>query len=77
MRFSSHYAEWIDDVTRVRALKVYKRHTQATSINAINFIDFIDYVVEKWDSTTRVGRMSNPRLHSHDRAVRASEYRTL
>lgn len=74
MRFSSHYAEWIDDVTRVRALKVYKRHTQATSIN---FIDFIDYVVEKWDSTTRVARRSNPRLHSHDRVVRASEYRTL
>ena len=74
MRFSSHYAEWIDDVTRVRALKVYKRHTQATSINSI---DFIDYVVEKWDSTTRVARRSNPRLHSHDRVVRASEYRTL
>jgi len=32
----------IDDATRVRALKLYKRHTQA------NAIDFIDYVVEKF-----------------------------
>jgi transposase InsO family protein len=32
----------IDDATRVRALKIYKRHTQA------NAIDFIDYVVEKF-----------------------------
>jgi len=32
----------IDDATRVRALKIYKRHTQANAIN------FIDYVVEKF-----------------------------
>ena len=32
----------IDDATRVRALKIYKRHTQA------NAIDFVDYVVEKF-----------------------------
>ena len=32
----------VDDATRVRALKVYKRHTQA------NAIKFIDYVVEKF-----------------------------
>lgn len=32
----------IDDVTRVRALKVYRRHNQA------NAIDFIDYVVKKF-----------------------------
>ena len=32
----------IDDATRIRALKVYRRHTQA------NAIDFIDYVVEKF-----------------------------
>ena len=32
----------IDDATRIRALKVYKRHTQT------NAIDFIDYVIEKF-----------------------------
>ena len=32
----------IDDSTRIRALKVYRRHTQA------NAIDFINYVVEKF-----------------------------
>jgi len=32
----------IDDATRVRALKVYRRHTQA------NAIDFINYVVKKF-----------------------------
>jgi transposase InsO family protein len=32
----------IDDATRVRALKIYRRHTQA------NAIDFIDYVVKKF-----------------------------
>jgi hypothetical protein len=31
----------IDDATRVRALKVYKRHTQA------NAIDLVNYVVKK------------------------------
>ena len=35
----------IDDATRVRALKIYKRHTQA---NAIDFIDYIECVVEKF-----------------------------
>ena len=32
----------IDDATRIRALKIYRRHTQA------NAIDFIDYVVQKF-----------------------------
>jgi IS30 family transposase len=32
----------IDDVTRVRALKICRRHTQA------NAVDFVDYVVEKF-----------------------------
>lgn len=32
----------IDDATRVRALKVYKRHTQA------NAIDFVDHIIEKF-----------------------------
>jgi len=32
----------IDDATRVRALKIYKRHNQKSAI------DFIDYVVEKF-----------------------------
>jgi IS30 family transposase len=32
----------IDDSTRIRALKIYRRHTQA------NAIDFIDYVVTKF-----------------------------
>ncbi len=32
----------IDDATRVRALKIYRRHNQKSSI------DFIDYVVEKF-----------------------------
>jgi transposase len=32
----------IDDATRVRALKIYKRHTQK------NAIDFIDYMIEKF-----------------------------
>ena len=32
----------IDDATRVRALKIYKRHPQKSAI------DFIDYVVEKF-----------------------------
>ena len=32
----------IDDVTRVRALKVYDKHTQA------NAIDFIDHIIEKF-----------------------------
>jgi len=32
----------IDDATRIRALKIYKRHTQK------NAIDFTDYVIEKF-----------------------------
>ena len=32
----------IDDATRVRALKIYKRHTQK------NAVDFINYVIEKF-----------------------------
>ena len=32
----------IDDATRIRALKIYRRHNQTSSI------DFIDYVVEKF-----------------------------
>ena len=32
----------IDDATRIRALKIYKRHTQK------NAIDFVDYVIEKF-----------------------------
>jgi len=31
----------IDDTTRVRALRIYKKHTQA------NAIDFVDYVIHK------------------------------
>ncbi len=40
----------IDDATRVRALKVYRRHTQA------NAIDFINYVVEKFPFRIRTIR---------------------
>ena len=40
----------IDDATRVRALKVYRRHTQA------NAIDFINYVVEKFPLRIRTIR---------------------
>ena len=32
----------IDDATRVRALKVYKKHTQA------NAIDFVDHIIDKF-----------------------------
>jgi transposase InsO family protein len=32
----------IDDATRIRALKIYKRHTQK------NAIDFVDYVIQKF-----------------------------
>ncbi len=41
----------IDDATRVRALKIYRRHTQA------NAIDFIDYVVEKFPSRRHSSEM--------------------
>ena len=40
----------IDDATRVRALKIYRRHTQA------NAIDFINYVVEKFPFRIRTVR---------------------
>ena len=40
----------IDDATRVRALKVYRRHTQK------NAIDFINYVVEKFPFRIRTIR---------------------
>ena len=40
----------IDDATRVRALKIYKRHTQADAI------DFIDYVVKKFPFRIRTLR---------------------
>ncbi len=40
----------IDDATRIRALKIYRRHTQA------NAIDFIDYVVEKFPFRIRTIR---------------------
>ena len=40
----------IDHATRVRALKIYKRHTQA------NAIDFIDSVVEKFAFRIRTTR---------------------
>ena len=40
----------IDDATRVRALKVYRRHTQA------NPIDFINYVVDKFPFRIRTIR---------------------
>ena len=40
----------IDDATRIRALKVYRRHTQA------NAIDFINYVVEKFPFRIRTIR---------------------
>jgi transposase InsO family protein len=40
----------IDDATRVRALKIYRRHTQA------NAIDFINYVVERFPFRIRTIR---------------------
>ncbi len=40
----------IDDATRVRALKVYRRHTKA------NAIDFIHYVAEKFPFRTHTIR---------------------
>jgi hypothetical protein len=43
----------IDDATRVRALKIYRRHTQANAIDSIN------YVVERfpfWIQTIRTNR---------------------
>ena len=44
----------IDDATRGRALKIYRRHTQA------NAIDFIDYVVKKFPFRISLrGRIEN------------------
>jgi len=43
----------IDDATRVRALKVYKRHTQA------NAIDFVEHIIEKFPFRIREIRTDN------------------
>ena len=43
----------IDDATRVRALKVYKRHTQASAI------DFVDHIIEKFPFRIREIRTDN------------------
>jgi len=43
----------IDDATRVRALKIYKKHTQA------NAIDFVDYIIEKFPFRIREIRTDN------------------
>jgi transposase InsO family protein len=52
----------IDDATRVRALKIYKRHNQK------NAIDFIDYVIEKFPfriHTVRTDRGHEFQAHFH------------
>lgn len=43
----------IDDATRIRALKIYKRHTQT------NAIKFIDYVIEKFPFRIHTIRTDN------------------
>jgi len=43
----------IDDATRVRALKIYKRHIQA------NAIDFVDFVIEKFPFRIKEIRTDN------------------
>lgn len=43
----------IDDATRVRALKVYKKHNQA------NAIDFVDHIIEKFPFRIREIRTDN------------------
>ena len=43
----------IDDATRVRALKIYRKHTQA------NAIDFVDYVIDKFPFRIREIRTDN------------------
>jgi len=43
----------IDDATRVRAMKIYKRHTQASAI------DFVDYVIDKFPFRIREIRTDN------------------
>jgi transposase InsO family protein len=61
----------IDDATRIRALKVYKRHTQK------NAIDFVDYVIEKFpfriqSFRTDRGHEWQARFHWHveDKGIR-------
>ena len=43
----------IDDATRIRALKIYKRHTQASAI------DFVNFVLEKFPFRVREIRTDN------------------
>ena len=43
----------IDDATRVRAMKIYKRHTQASAI------DFVDHVIDKFPFRIREIRTDN------------------
>ena len=43
----------IDDATRIRALKVYKKHNQH------NAIDFLDYVIEKFPFRIKIVRTDN------------------
>jgi transposase InsO family protein len=43
----------IDDATRVRAMKIYKRHNQASAI------DFVDYVIDKFPFRIREIRTDN------------------
>ena len=43
----------IDDATRIRALKVYKRHNQR------NAIDFLDYVIQKFPFRIKIVRTDN------------------
>ena len=43
----------IDDATRIRALKVYKRHNQQ------NAIDFLDYVIKKFPFRIKRVRTDN------------------
>jgi transposase InsO family protein len=61
----------IDDATRVRALKVYRRHNQK------NAMDFIDYVVEKFplrNHTVRTDRrhefQAQFHWHVEDKGIR-------
>jgi transposase InsO family protein len=61
----------IDDATRIRAMKIYKRHTQASAI------DFIDYVIDKFPFRIREIRTDNghefqARFHWHveDKGIR-------
>ncbi|NIO27864.1 MAG: IS481 family transposase [Candidatus Latescibacteria bacterium] len=52
----------VDDATRVRALKIYKRHNQKSAIN------FVDYVIEKFPfriHTIRTDRGHEFQAHFH------------